>query len=482
VVAANPEFIKFFDLLIGRSPELFRKEIAAQKKLLKESIANIPARIDEVSRAIVADPDYGMIEKEISDYCKRISEIDIQLNSEAENYNAANKANQERQNKIFEKQRAIDQLKNEDLRKADQSINHLKLKKNELDSEISWYDRNFTTLNNSLDSVKRKITQLNEENANLRSQWEKINESVIKFNEDEFSCPTCKRAFESDDIEAKKVEMLASFNKNKMSRLDQITNTGKSNKAEIERLSQEAVRIQDQIDNEKTHANEKIKERDAIIIPSHAPAIESNPQIAVLQSEIEAIKAEIKPIGKTDDTVLKTEKDDLRVKIDFNKTLLNIKAENAKHKTRKTELINQEKSLAQQIADLEKQEFQADAFEKAKIDMVEEKVNSMFTTVKFKMFNTLINGGTEPCCETLINGVPYADANNAAKIQGGLDIIRTLSRHYDVYAPVFIDNRESVTDIPDMECQIINLIVDPSQKTLQVKNYSDIPEQLTFKN
>jgi DNA repair protein SbcC/Rad50 len=102
--------------------------------------------------------------------------------------------------------------------------------------------------------------------------------------------------------------------------------------------------------------------------------------------------------------------------------------------------------------------------------MIEDKVNSMFSLVKIKLFNGLVNGGSEEVCTTLINGVPYEDANAAARVQGGLDIIRTLSKHYDVFAPVIIDNRESVTEIPEMDCQVISLYVDPDCKELKVIN------------
>ena len=45
------------------------------------------------------------------------------------------------------------------------------------------------------------------------------------------------------------------------------------------------------------------------------------------------------------------------------------------------------------------------------------------------------------CCDTLIKGVPFQDANNAAKINAGIDIINTLTDHYDITAPIFVDNR-----------------------------------------
>lgn len=84
------------------------------------------------------------------------------------------------------------------------------------------------------------------------------------------------------------------------------------------------------------------------------------------------------------------------------------------------------------------------------------------------MFEDQINGGRVEACTTLINGVPYSDANTAARIQAGLDIINTLSEHYDMYGPVWVDNRESVIRLPETKSQLINLIVDEKYKKLTV--------------
>ena len=88
------------------------------------------------------------------------------------------------------------------------------------------------------------------------------------------------------------------------------------------------------------------------------------------------------------------------------------------------------------------------------------------------MFEQQVNGGETETCQTLVNSngsfVPFSDANNAAKINAGIDIINTLCKHYDVYAPVFIDNRESVTRLADSDSQIVNLIVSAQDKFLRV--------------
>jgi hypothetical protein len=83
----------------------------------------------------------------------------------------------------------------------------------------------------------------------------------------------------------------------------------------------------------------------------------------------------------------------------------------------------------------------------------------LFSGIKFKLFDNLINGGITEICECLIDGVPYSDANNAAKINTGLEIADILSGHFDFYAPVFIDNAECVNELYSRGLQIIKLSV-----------------------
>ena len=95
---------------------------------------------------------------------------------------------------------------------------------------------------------------------------------------------------------------------------------------------------------------------------------------------------------------------------------------------------------------------------------MENAINSKFELVKFRLFDTQINGGLIECCDTLVNGVPYTDVNNAHKILAGLDIINTLIKHYNRSAPIFIDNRESINEIDYIGTQIISLVVTTDSK------------------
>jgi hypothetical protein len=60
--------------------------------------------------------------------------------------------------------------------------------------------------------------------------------------------------------------------------------------------------------------------------------------------------------------------------------------------------------------------------------------------------------------------VAYHDGlNQAARLNAGLDIINTLCKHYDVYAPIVVDNSESNLNILDTDSQQIRLEVFDSE-------------------
>lgn len=136
---------------------------------------------------------------------------------------------------------------------------------------------------------------------------------------------------------------------------------------------------------------------------------------------------------------------------------------------RVAQLSAEMKHVAQQISDLEKDEFTLETFTRAKIDEAENRINNRFSFVKFKLFDTQINGAEVETCQALINGVPYSDANTASKINAGIDIINVLCDFNDVTAPIWLDNRESVSEIIYTESQVINLIVNQEYKKLMLK-------------
>jgi hypothetical protein len=112
----------------------------------------------------------------------------------------------------------------------------------------------------------------------------------------------------------------------------------------------------------------------------------------------------------------------------------------------------------------------AEQFTQQKAKDIEEKVNSAFQLVRWKLFDMQINGGIKPCCEATVNGIEYGtNLNSAARLNAGLDIINTLSGVFGKSVPVWIDNAESITKYFPIQSQVIRLHVSASDRKLRVK-------------
>ena len=192
-------------------------------------------------------------------------------------------------------------------------------------------------------------------------------------------------------------------------------------------------------------------------------------QIAVLQKEIDAFKA-------TDNSEIKEQIElankDLQIiaiklsKCDsYDQAVKDIESKENELK---------EKQLA--LADIEVQLMNVEDFVTTKVKMLEEKVNSKFENVKFKLFKQNQNGSIEETCIALgkaKNGalVDIKDslANKALIYQAGIEIVNVLQKHFDFYCPVIIDNKESVTKVPEVQGQMLQLIVSEVDEELRVE-------------
>ena len=132
------------------------------------------------------------------------------------------------------------------------------------------------------------------------------------------------------------------------------------------------------------------------------------------------------------------------------------------------DMRKQQQQLAEQLAEVERRYFTATDMQQAADDLLEMQANKMFNFVQFRLFRTQVNGTRVPYCEAHVGGVPFSDLNTADRINAGIDIISTLSRHYGISAPIIIDNAEAVNRLLDTPNQKIQLYV-TTEKTLQVR-------------
>ena len=134
----------------------------------------------------------------------------------------------------------------------------------------------------------------------------------------------------------------------------------------------------------------------------------------------------------------------------------------------------EQRECGQKVADQEQIVYLLDEFVMAKMNLLSDRINAKFKKVRFKLWDQLINGGIKETCTMQINTngsyVDYSDANNAAKIIGGLDVIEALSELYGVEAPILLDNSECLdsSNTPKTSAQLILLEVSDDE-TLHVE-------------
>ena len=111
----------------------------------------------------------------------------------------------------------------------------------------------------------------------------------------------------------------------------------------------------------------------------------------------------------------------------------------------------------------------ADDYGMYKARRIEDSINERFSTVRFKLFENQKNGGLRFCCEATVGGIGFnKNLNTSAKINAGIDIINAFSHRFNVTAPVFVDNAESVTDVLQAAGQMILLTVSADDNGLNV--------------
>ena len=120
-------------------------------------------------------------------------------------------------------------------------------------------------------------------------------------------------------------------------------------------------------------------------------------------------------------------------------------------------LNERERELAVGVEEAERALWLIERFVQERAILIAGAVNTRFKVAEFKLFDVQLNEGIRECCEILVDGVPWASVNNAGQIKAGLDIVRTLQHAHGISVPVWVDRAESITDVPEMPCQVFTL-------------------------
>lgn len=457
ILNANEEFKTLQQNLNGRSIEDYNKVVTSKIKDLNKEKEKIPIRIDELTNTLITEHDinYEELEKEKANCKVEIQKIDAEMT--------------DIQTRAKENMKKADQLA-----AAKNELNTLKLKLEtehskqqseatiKLESEKAILESRKRNLAAELEERKQKVENAESSKQELYKKWDELLNTKLEFDPNSFICPTCKREYPAEKKEELKGAFINNFNEHKEIEKQRINKEGQAlnsvieeNRNKIEEIQETIQKTEKELLDINTKLEENAKEQ-SNIGPFDVTKL---PQYQEKIKQVEELQTAISKIVQSDTTEISNKKAKLVDQINEIDKKLNERDTQEKTKARIEELEAEEESISQKVQELEAQQYQIEEFTKTKVELLENAINSNFEIVRFRLFDTQINGGLVECCDTLVNGVPYADVNNAHKILAGLDIIKTLSRFYNTSAPIFIDNRESINSLHTISAQIISLIV-----------------------
>jgi hypothetical protein len=480
VAKVNKDFADLVEKLNGRKIEDYRLVIAREKKGYKDEKDRIPEGIKASQKFLEGAEDWTEIERDINVKKVEIQMIEKKITNKSAVLNQYNKTLQKNAEKVRvwnqKKQTFIDNwTKNERDKKSklQTEISKIEIDIDLIKINVKKAERSIEENKEFISSKTERINNFAKEREANKKKWEALNKSEFKEPEDG-KCGSCGQdiILSYDEIEKLREKFNLDKANNLLSIVDQNKplikstefdeNVIKEANAKILRLNQNIEGLNFKIIDTETEATSLKKDHSSIDLDDlESEAKELN---AYTDIDIEIEKLTLQKAPSVDASEFTKEKQAVQIEIDALRARLT-KRDTINKASKSIGIYETRfKELAQKIVSLEGWEFQTEKYEKALMSDLETKVNSRFQGISFKMFETQINQGIKPTCVILINGVPYNAANTAARIQAGIQIINVLSDYYNVTAPILIDNRESVIEIPKTKSQIFNMTVIEGQK------------------
>lgn len=475
VVAVDAELAELPRLLGARSLDDHRKVLNSRKAEINRELDRLPVRIDEVSKGLPELP------PDLTEPAAEARVTELRTEREA--------AEQERQRietggEVAEKTRALREVEAELLAfrnrlTIEQEAREAALRAAETQAKAARDEalRKARAVRASNLETAEEIAALERRMTAERERFERINAEEFRHSAPD-SCAACGQPLPAERVAEAREKALAAWNEEKARRLGTIREEGQRLKArrdelagggndrdsalaaaeqEAERLEAETVRAQ--IALEEAHAS--------------APDPVADPEYARLAERREALRAKITELGEGNSAALAAcaaRIGTLTGEIREAEARLALFAQRRKGEARIEELKGQERSLSEDFEEQERQLALLDKFERRRAELLESRVAGRFKLARFQLFAPQVNGGLSPTCEVTYGGVPYSSGlNHGARIAVGLDIISTLQSHFKFKPPCWVDQAESFTSLPEMDCQVIRLVVSAADEKLRIE-------------
>ena len=448
----------------------------ASCKKINDKLKEIPARIDELEKTKTTE-DFAELEKEKESLKKEIEDLDKKLAGSrniSEEVDKRYKQILELKSQIIKINSDFEDGKKEKLKDLEEKNldigRKITMAQFEINNARKWIDNLDEDIRGSEILIKKHENLL----ADMRAEWGEIQKK--KFD-GSLSCPTCGKEFDED----KKEEIIKHFNLERSQSLEELSKQGKEFNGKISEYKKdiEDSKVKKQEEEAKVEKLSKALEKhmqDKEEIQGQIEKVKSltlcdkkKEEIKSLEESIKTIEKEIASIGKEDNTQILEQKQAYNERLEEVNTKLSNQGLNAELDEKIKKYMDEEKELGKEFEIQQEKLYLCDEYIKTYTHLVSDKINNLFTKVEFKLFDTQINGGIVETAEATYKGVPYGSLNSAAQINAGLDVINSLSKHYEKEIPIFVDNAESVNELVETESQLITLTVS-KLKNLKIEN------------
>lgn len=497
VAAGREDFQQLLRELSGKDIADFKMAKAYDKKTKKAELDDIPvqiAAIQDATPAPIQDAEQIQAQKDAAE--QELAQLDAQLTNIAEATRQRYESAQGLQKQVGELNLKRTQLVNQAREEAQNAAFEANAKRREIEAQIRSLDkeeaverdaatRTEQAATDRLERARREATRLEEAVQKKRAEfYEADGDKYTPAEAEGITCPLFGIVCTNPDAIARKEETARKAEEEwysrKREKIARIKAEGKELAAQLEAAKTEQEAAQEAKNDAywaKVNVGKKYddrrKELQALLAKTpevNAATIDASkiPGFNKMGDEIDALNARLhqiedQPGDESEKALISARKATLKATVDDCARKLGQKDATAAviqaNAAKIAALQAREKDLAQQIAEVEQREMLADELQRAQIDEVERRVNSLFRKVRFRMFERQINGGEAPTCIPMVDGVPYSDLNSAGKINAGLDIINTLCTYHEITAPVFIDNAEGVNSLTPCGSQLVKLCV-----------------------
>ena len=458
--------------LSGKSLEDYKRELAARKRKLRKALEEIPARSDQTRLMIPTTDARDVWERRLAEADQKLAE----LNREAADFAARERARGAEARRRVEEVEALKTRmarRTAELRRAatteaerlNEGRRQVEVRLQDLQAAEATATRRLKDAKGEVDELGLRINQKEEACERLRAAW--YAESARPYTGDGV-CPHCLQPLP----EEMQRDNRRRFEESKNERLSQIQTDGHRTKAEITRLEEEMKTAEARVDKaaaevfEAEKRAEMLREELAVMPTAVAPAAVdamADEAYRAMAEELERLEADAPQTSQASEpnggeaiaarlATLNRERDTIRRGLSDCDTADSLRAEIRR-------LDEEARALAQQLSDADRDEDTMRRYTRARIEAMEQRVNSLFRTVRFRLFEYTNEGGEVDTCVPLVgdDGVPYPVANTGAQVWAGLEIIRVLQQHAGVSVPVFVDRANLVTRFPEMDHQAILL-------------------------